>query len=70
MRVAAEIGQYGLGSAEGRLGINDPFGPAQRREMGCKGIRIGQPRQIAEELQLARLVQPGQPFEEQTPEQS
>jgi hypothetical protein len=32
MGVARQIGQNGLGSAEGSLGIDDPFDPAQRRQ--------------------------------------
>ena len=36
--VAGEIGQHGLRSAEGALGIDDPVGPAQRRE-DRRGVR-------------------------------
>ncbi len=70
MRISAEIGQHLLGPAKGWFGIDDPVGFAQRYEMGRECIWVGQSRQIAEECQLPRLVQLGQAFEEQTPEQS
>lgn len=69
VRVPAEIGQHGFGSAEGRFGIDDPVGFAQRREMGREGVWVCQFPQITKEVQLAGLVQPHQPFEEQAPEQ-
>lgn len=67
--VAAQVCQNGLGAAERWLGINDPIGLAQGREIGRKGIGGNQLCQITEEGQLASLVQPDQPFKEQTPEQ-
>ena len=69
VRVAAEIGQHGLRPAEGWLGVDDPFGFAQRREMGGEGVRIGQLRPDRRRSQLACLVQSDQPFEEQATEQ-
>ena len=59
VRVPAQVCQHGLGSSEGWLGIHHPVGPAQRREMGGEGIGVGQLCQIAEEAQLACLVQSG-----------
>ena len=47
--VAAEIGQHRLRPAEGRLGVDDPVGLAQRREMGGEGVGVGQFGQAAEE---------------------
>jgi len=68
--IAAEIGQHGFGPAEGWLGIDDPVGFAQRREVGREVIRVCQSHQIAEKAQLADPVQPHQSFEEQAAEQS
>jgi hypothetical protein len=67
--VAAEIGEHGLGAAEGGLGVDHPLGLAERGEVCREGSGIGQPRQIAEDLELPRLVQGRQPLEEQAPEQ-
>lgn len=69
VRVAAEIGQHSLGSAEGWFGIDDPVGLTQRREMSREGNWAVQKRQIAEEGEFPRLVMSGQPFGEQAPEQ-
>ena len=44
MGVAAEIGQHGLGTAERGLGVDDPFGFAQRREPGGEGVSLSQAR--------------------------
>ena len=53
MGVAAEIGQHGLGTAERGLGVDDPFGFAQRREPGGEGVSLCKPGQITEEGQIA-----------------
>ncbi len=68
--VSAQIGQHGLGSSEGWLGIDDPFGFAERREPRREGVRVGQFGQIAEESELACAVQSHQPLQKQAPEQS
>jgi hypothetical protein len=47
--VAGEIGQHGLRATEGALGIDDPVGPAQRRQHGGEGIGFGQIGEIAME---------------------
>jgi len=67
--VSAEIGQHRLGPAEGRLGINHPFGFARRREICGKGLRIRQSTQVAEEGEAPGAMRRHQPFEEQAPEQ-
>ena len=67
--VSAEISQHGLRPAEGRLGVHDPVGFAQWREMVREGIGVGQSGQFPEEGQLACLVQSDRTFEEQAPEQ-
>ena len=54
--VARKIGQDCLWSAEWTLGIDHPFGPAQRREMIVECFGIRQCDQIAEELQLSGEV--------------
>lgn len=47
VRVAAEIGQHGLGFSEGRLGIDHPFGLSERGTSGGEGARVGQLGKIA-----------------------
>ena len=69
MGVAAEIGQHRLGAAEGRLGVDHPFGLAERGEPGGEGAGVCQPGQVAEEGQRACSMQREQPLEEQTSEQ-
>src|SRR6266404_9047138 len=46
--VAGEIGEHRLGPGEGRLGIDEPVLPPQRREMGGKGCPVAQAIEIAE----------------------
>ena len=53
--VAAEIVEHLLRPAERALGIDDPFDPAQRPQMGGEGRRFGEPGQLAEEVQLPAL---------------
>ena len=67
--VAREIGEHSLGSAEGALAVDDPFGLAQRREIGGEGAALGQLSVIAEELQAAGVVGGGELLQEQSPEQ-
>ena len=47
--VARQIGQHRLGSAERALGVDDPFGLAQRRQIRREGLRVGEMGVIAEE---------------------
>ena len=70
MGVAAEIGQHLLGAAEGRLGVDHPVDPAQRRAVGGEGGGVGERREIAEEAQSAVGEGGGETFEEQPPEQA
>ena len=67
--IAAEVGQHGLGAAEGRFGINNPLGFAERGEPLREGVSIGQLSQIAEEGQLPCAMQIHQPVQKQAPEQ-
>lgn len=68
--VTAEIGQHRLGAAEGGLGIDHPFGFAERGQPGGKLGSVREPRQIAEEGEIPGAVQGEQPFKEQAPEQA
>src|SRR5580692_671570 len=69
MRVAAEISQGLERSAERRLGINHPFGPAQRGQKGGESARFGQRFEFSEELQVAVLESLFEGFEKQSPEE-
>jgi hypothetical protein len=66
--VAAETGQHRLGATERGLGIDHPFGFAERGEPRSKGLCLGEPRQVAEEGKSAGAMQGQQTFDEQTPE--
>ena len=68
MRVARQIGQYGLRPREGSLGVDHPLSPAHRREPGLECMGIGQAGVLAEERQLAAVVQPLQLLQEAPPE--
>ena len=68
--VAREIGQHGLGPAERALGVDDPFGFAQRRQIRREGLRVGESGVIAEELQAAGVVRGDQLLQEQPAEQA
>ena len=68
--VARQIGQHCLRSAKWSLGVDDPLGFAQRRKIGCEGLRISQMGVIAEEAQAAGLVGGDELLQEQTAEQA
>ena len=68
--IAAEIGQHGLGTAEGRFGVDHPFRFAERGEPLREGISLRQPFEIAEEGQLTGPVQIHQLFQKQAPKQT
>ena len=70
MGVAGEIGEDGLRSGEGSLGEDHPCGAAQRRERGLEGALVGERGEVAEECEPTGLVQPCEPFEEETAEQA
>src|SRR4051795_6440307 len=55
VRVAAEIVENLPGPAERSLGIDDPFDAAQRLDVRTESGRLAQPREIAEEGQVASL---------------
>ena len=70
MGVAREIGEHGLRSGEGPLGVDDPFGAAQRRERGVEGAVVCERGEVAEEGEPAGLVQRVEAFEKKTAEQA
>ena len=61
MGVSRQIGQYGVGSGEGFLGVDHPVDFAQRIEKRLKGIPVQEVSVIAVELRFPRIVQPDQP---------
>lgn len=40
MSIAAQVGKHGLWAAKGRLGIDHPFGFAERGELGGEGVQV------------------------------
>ena len=68
--VAGEIGEHRLRSGEGRLGVDEPVLPAERREMRGEGLSVTQAVEFAEERQPARCVGVGEPGQEEPPEQA
>src|SRR5260370_523095 len=51
MSVAGEIGEHRLGPGEGRLGVEEPVLPPQRREMRGESLAATQARDLAEKPQ-------------------
>src|SRR6476661_2277740 len=70
MRVSAEIGQNLGGSAEGRLGIDHPFDPAQLAQPAGEGGRLSEAGKIAEEAEFTGLEGGPQLVEEQPAEEA
>ena len=70
MGVARQIGEDGLRSGEGSLGIDDPLATAQRREGGGEGALVCERGEIAEEVQSTGVLQRGEAFEEEPAEQA
>ena len=68
--VAAEIGEHGLGSGEGALGVDDPFDLAQGSEMAGEGGRVGEVAEIVEEAQAAGPVGGDELLRDQAAEQA
>ena len=62
--VAAEIGQNRLGAAEGGLGIDHPFGFAERGQPGGEAGGVRKVHQIAEEGEFPGAVQREKPLQE------
>ena len=69
MGVARQIGQNGRGAAEWSLGIDDPFGLAQRREKRRECVARREIGVASNELQLAGVEGCQEFFEEETAEQ-
>jgi hypothetical protein len=68
MGVAAEISEYLLGSAEGRLGVDHPLGAAQRSELFGKDCWLCEVGKIAEEAQVPGIECRLQALKEQSAE--
>ena len=69
MGVAGEIGEYGLGSGEGALGVDDPFELAQGGEIRREGLGVDKSGVSAEEAQAGGVVGRNQLLQEQAAEQ-
>jgi hypothetical protein len=69
MGVARQIGEHGLWPGERLLGVDDPFGAAQRGEEGVEGCPVSKASMLPVEGQTAVAMEPGQPLEEPAPEQ-
>jgi len=52
MRIAAQILEHVLRTAEGSLGINHPLALTQRRQVTGESLRVAQRFQFSVELQL------------------
>jgi len=68
--VAGEIGEHRFGPGEGRLGVDEPVLPPERREVRGEGLAATQAVELAEEHQPARRVRVGEPRQEEPPEQA
>ena len=68
--VAGEVGEDGLRPGERPLGVDDPFGAAQRREFGVEGAFVGERGEIDEEGEAAGGMQGREPFEEESAEET
>jgi len=67
--VARQIVQQRLRSAERTLGVDDSLCLAERREIGCEALGIGERGEIAEEAQATGLVGSDELLQQQPPEQ-
>jgi hypothetical protein len=63
--VAREIGENRLRPGERPLGVDDPFGAAQRRERGVEAALVGERGKIGEEDETPGRMQGCEPFEEE-----
>lgn len=68
--VTRQIGEHRLGASKRWLGIDDPALLPNGRYMAQECALVGKLRQMAEEAELAALVQSHQPRQEQPPEQT
>ena len=69
MRVATEILEDVLRTAERLLGVDDPIGCSQRRQVSGEGLRLLQGDQRVVEVQRLVVERPPKLGEEQAPEQ-
>ena len=69
VRVAGQISEDSVGSAEGSLGIHHPFDLSQCGEASFEGCRLGQGGLVGEERQPPGLIRGSELFQEQAPEQ-
>jgi len=70
MGVAAEIGQHLPWTAEGRLGVDNPFPAASPGEQEGEGIRLCQVGEIAEEIQPSPIMGGAQFLQKELAEQT
>ena len=70
MGVAGEVGKHCFWPSEGRLGVDEPFLPLERCEMGGKGLAAPQVLDRAKEREPARRVGVGETGQEEPPEQT
>ena len=68
MRVAGEIGEHALGSAERRLGVYDKVALAQRAHALGEGAGVGERGEFAEEAELATAKDCRQPVQDEPAE--
>jgi len=68
MRIAGEISEHSLGSAERRLGVDHERADAQRAQAIGEGGGFGKRYEIAEEAEFAATESGLQPVEEQATE--
>ncbi len=68
--VAGEIGEDGLRSGERPLGVDDPFGSAQRRERGFEGRFVGERGEVAEAGEAAGGMQGCEAVKEEPAEET
>ena len=68
--LTSEIGEHRIGPGEGRLGIDEPVLPSQRRQARGEGCSVAQAIEVAEEGQPTRRVNLGEAGQEEPPEQA
>ena len=69
MSVTRHVAQHLLGATERLLGVDDPIGVAQGRQIGGERVGVGEACVIAKELQAPGLVRGEELFQTQSPEQ-
>ena len=70
MGLARQVGDDGLRTSERPLGVDHPFGSAQRRERGVEGALVGERGKVAEESEAAGRMQGCEAFEEEPAEEA